>query len=126
MNRPLESNASVAIVTRKDPEGLEIIRHSTAHLLAQAIKELHPKAQITIGPVIENGFYYDFQIERPISEDDFPAIEAEMARIIDADEPFERVEKQGRSAIGNAKWHFTTYLIPISKLKNHQTKKIQE
>src|ERR1700691_3829645 len=66
----IAADAKVAIVTDKDPEALEIIRHSTAHLLAQAVKELFPDAQVTIGPVIEDGFYYDFAYERPFTPDD--------------------------------------------------------
>ncbi|MEI7968360.1 MAG: threonine--tRNA ligase [Betaproteobacteria bacterium] len=75
------SDASVAIVTPKDPEGLEVIRHSTAHLLAYAVKELYPDAQVTIGPVIENGFFYDFSYRRPFTPEDLVAIEARMAEL---------------------------------------------
>jgi hypothetical protein len=71
----IEKDADLAIVTDKDPEGLEVIRHSTAHLLAYAVKELFPEAQVTIGPVIENGFYYDFSYKRPFTPDDLQAIE---------------------------------------------------
>ena len=71
----------VSIVTDKDPEGLEIIRHSTAHLLANAVQELFPDAQVTIGPVIEDGFYYDFAYKRPFSTEDLAAIEKRMAEI---------------------------------------------
>src|SRR5580692_10395183 len=74
-------DATLSIVTDKDPEGLEIIRHSTAHLLANAVQELYPDAQVTIGPVIENGFYYDFAYKRPFSTDDLAAIEKRMAEI---------------------------------------------
>ena len=70
-----DSNARVAIVTEKDKDGLDILRHSTAHLLAYAVKELFPDAQVTIGPVIENGFYYDFSYKRPFTPDDLQAIE---------------------------------------------------
>jgi threonyl-tRNA synthetase len=75
----ISSDAQLDIVTEKDPEGLEIIRHSTAHLMAYAVKELFPTAQVTIGPVIENGFYYDFAFERPFTLDDLAAIERRMA-----------------------------------------------
>ena len=64
---PINEDAQLAIVTDKDPDGLEVIRHSTAHLLAQAVKELFPEAQVTIGPVIEDGFYYDFAYQRPFT-----------------------------------------------------------
>ena len=81
----IESDADLSIVTDKDPEGLEVIRHSTAHLLAQAVKDLFPEAQVTIGPVIENGFYYDFAFERPFAPEDIEAIEKKMAAIAKAD-----------------------------------------
>jgi threonyl-tRNA synthetase len=84
------SDASVAIVTDRDPEGLEVIRHSTAHLLAQAVKELFPEAQVTIGPVIEDGFYYDFAYERPFTPEDLAKIEAKMAELVQADEKVNR------------------------------------
>ncbi len=80
----LERDAAVAIVTDKDPDGLEVIRHSTAHLLAQAVKSLFPAAQVTIGPVIEDGFYYDFAFERPFTPEDIAAIEARMKELAQA------------------------------------------
>jgi threonyl-tRNA synthetase len=81
----ISSDANVAIVTPKDPAGLEIIRHSTAHLLAQAVQQLFPEAQVTIGPVIEDGFYYDFAFERPFTPDDLLAIEQRMTELAEAD-----------------------------------------
>src|SRR5258706_14063507 len=75
----IEADADLAIVTDKSPEGVEILRHSTAHLLAHAVKELFPDAQVTIGPVIENGFYYDFAYKRPFTPEDLVAIEERMA-----------------------------------------------
>ena len=86
----LEKDASVAIVTAKDPEGLELLRHSTAHLMAQAVKELYPTAEVTIGPAIENGFYYDFKFERPVTPEDLTAIEARMHELVKKDIPVER------------------------------------
>ena len=86
----MSRDADVAIVTDKDPEGLEIIRHSTAHLLAYAVKELFPDAQVTIGPVIEDGFYYDFSYKRPFTPDDLAAIERKMAELAKKDEPVVR------------------------------------
>jgi threonyl-tRNA synthetase len=80
-SRAIDRDARVEIVTEKSPEALEIIRHSTAHLLAQAVQRLYPKAQVTIGPVIENGFYYDFAFERQFTPEDLAAIEAEMKKI---------------------------------------------
>jgi threonyl-tRNA synthetase len=86
----IDRDANLAIVTDKDPEGLEVIRHSTAHLLAQAVKELFPEAQVTIGPVIEDGFYYDFAFERPFTPEDLAAIEKKMAELAQADEKVTR------------------------------------
>jgi threonyl-tRNA synthetase len=86
----IEHDAEVAIVTDKDPEGLDVIRHSTAHLLAYAVKELFPDAQVTIGPVIDNGFYYDFSYKRPFTPDDLQAIEKKMAELVKRDEPVTR------------------------------------
>ena len=86
----LEKDASVAIVTAKDPEGLELLRHSTAHLMAQAVKELYPTAEVTIGPAIENGFYYDFSYTRPFTPEDLTAIEARMHELAKKDIPVER------------------------------------
>ena len=78
----IESDATLQLITAKDEEGLDVIRHSTAHLLAQAVKQLFPSAQVTIGPVIENGFYYDFAYERAFTPDDLTAIEAKMQQLV--------------------------------------------
>jgi threonyl-tRNA synthetase len=86
----LESDAELAIVTDKEPDGLELIRHSTAHLLAYAVKELFPDAQVTIGPVIDNGFYYDFSYKRPFTPEDLEAIERRMHELAAKDEKVER------------------------------------
>jgi threonyl-tRNA synthetase len=86
----IERDAPLAIVTERDPEGLELIRHSTAHLLAYAVKELFPDAQVTIGPVIENGFYYDFAYKRPFTPEDLAAIEQRMVELARKDERVER------------------------------------
>jgi len=86
----IETDADVAIVTDRDPDGLEIVRHSTAHLLAMAVKQLFPDAQVTIGPTVENGFYYDFSYQRPFTPDDLAAIEARMAELAKADLPVSR------------------------------------
>jgi threonyl-tRNA synthetase len=87
---PINEDAQLAIVTDKDPDGLSVIRHSTAHLLAQAVKQLFPEAQVTIGPVIEDGFYYDFAYQRPFTPEDLAAIEARMAELVKADLPVNR------------------------------------
>ena len=95
----VESDASVAIVTDKDPEANDILRHSTAHLLAHAVKELFPDAQVTIGPVIENGFYYDFSYKRPFTPEDLQAIEKRMAEIAKRDTPVQRREMPRDEAV---------------------------
>jgi threonyl-tRNA synthetase len=88
----IERDVQLAIVTDKDADGLDVIRHSTAHLLAFAVKELFPEAQVTIGPVIEHGFYYDFSYKRPFTPDDLAAIEKKMAELAKRDIPVERYE----------------------------------
>jgi threonyl-tRNA synthetase len=88
----LSDDAVVAIITAKDPEGLEIIRHSTAHLLAQAVQAIYPSAQVTIGPVIEDGFFYDFAFERPFTPADLELFEAKMRELAAADLPVTRRE----------------------------------
>ena len=93
----IAEDASVSIVTAKDAEGLEVIRHSTAHLLAQAVKQLFPEAQVTIGPVVEDGFYYDFAFKRSFTPEDLTAIEAKMGEIAKLDLPISR-EVMGRAA----------------------------
>jgi len=90
LSRVIDQDAHVAIVTAKDPEGVEVIRHSTAHLLAQAVKLLYPEAQVTIGPVVENGFYYDFSYQRPFTPDDLAAIEKKMEELVAAALPVQR------------------------------------
>ena len=82
--------AALAPVTAEEPDGLRLLRHSTAHVMAAAVKRLFPTAKVTIGPAIDNGFYYDFDVERPFSSEDFPAIEAEMRSIAEARLPFTR------------------------------------
>jgi threonyl-tRNA synthetase len=86
----IEADTQLAIITDKDPAGLEIIRHSTAHLLAYAVKSLFPEAQVTIGPVIENGFFYDFAYKRPFTPEDLAAMEAKMLELAKKDEPVTR------------------------------------
>ncbi|MEO8040321.1 MAG: threonine--tRNA ligase [Betaproteobacteria bacterium] len=86
----IDGDAEVAIVTARDAEGLDLIRHSTAHLLAYAVKELYPDAQVTIGPVIESGFYYDFSYQRPFTPEDLLAIEKKMTELANRDIPVAR------------------------------------
>ncbi len=87
---PIDHDASVVFVTRRDPDALELIRHDAAHVLAEAVQDLYPGTQVTIGPAIENGFYYDFARNEPFTPEDFPAIEARMRDIIARGEKFER------------------------------------
>src|SRR5690606_32775642 len=87
---PLAASGKVEIVTRDDPRALELIRHDTAHVLAEAVQELWPGTQVTIGPVIENGFYYDFARNEPFTPDDFPVSEKKMREIIQRNRPFTR------------------------------------
>lgn len=98
-SHPITENSTVSIVTDKDPEGLEIIRHSTSHLMAQAVKELYPEAQITIGPVIENGFYYDFSLPKHLTNEDLPLIEKKMDEIVKRDLPIVREEMDRDEAV---------------------------
>ncbi|MFC5740346.1 threonine--tRNA ligase [Dyella tabacisoli] len=95
----IDHNASLEIVTEKSPEALEILRHSTAHLLAQAVQRLYPGAQVTIGPVIDNGFFYDFAYERPFTPDDLLKIEAEMEKIVREQLPVSRSVKSRDEAV---------------------------
>jgi threonyl-tRNA synthetase len=95
----IERDVALEIVTDKHPDALEILRHSTAHLLAQAVQRLFPGAQVTIGPVIDNGFYYDFAYERPFTPEDLPAIEAEMQKIVKEASPVSRSVKSRDDAV---------------------------
>src|ERR1041385_1758603 len=90
LNRPLENNAKLEILTTRNPEALEVYRHSTAHLLAAAVLELFPETKLGIGPPIENGFYYDFQRDDPFSPEDLEKIEKRMWEIQARDLPYER------------------------------------
>ncbi|WMJ10036.1 threonine--tRNA ligase [Nitrosomonas sp. sh817] len=90
VSSPINGNCELSIITERDPEGIEIIRHSCAHLLAHAVKELFPEAQVTIGPVIDDGFYYDFSYKRPFTPDDLAAIEKRMSEISRRDLRIER------------------------------------
>jgi threonyl-tRNA synthetase len=95
----IRDDAQLAIITDKDPAGLDVIRHSTAHLLAQAVKQLFPEAQVTIGPVIDDGFYYDFAYSRPFTPEDLVAIEARMKELAQADLPVKRRELPREQAV---------------------------
>ena len=95
----IEHDASLQIITDKSPEALEILRHSTAHLMGQAVQRLYPGAQVTIGPVIDNGFFYDFAYERPFTPEDLPKIEAEMEKIVAEQLPVTRSVKSRDEAV---------------------------
>ena len=99
VSHPIKHDAKLSIITERDAEGLEIIRHSTAHLLAQAVKQLFPEAQVTIGPVIEDGFYYDFAYKRPFTRDDLVAIEERMTMLAAHDQPVSRTVMQRDEAV---------------------------
>ena len=99
LNRPVEPKAELEPVFLESEEGLEILRHSTSHVMAMAVRELFPGVKVTIGPAIENGFYYDFDYERPFREEDLPQIEEKMQEIISADLAFSRKEMTGQEAI---------------------------
>ena len=109
----IASDSTVAIVTDKDPDGLEVIRHSTAHLLAQAVKQLFPEAQVTIGPVIEDGFYYDFAYKRPFTTEDLAAIEAKMQELAKADQKVTRRVLTRDEAVRFFKHHGELYKAEI-------------
>ena len=99
LSRTIESDASIRVITAKDEAGLEVIRHSTAHLLAHAVKQLFPSAQVTIGPVIEDGFYYDFAYERGFTESDLVAIEDRMQELASKDLQVERSVLEKNDAV---------------------------
>ena len=98
---PLEQDGEISLrlLTKKDPEALEVMRHSCAHVMARAVMRLFDGVELAFGPTVPGGFYYDFGLPRPISEEDFPRIEAEMAKIVEEDEPFERVEEPRARAV---------------------------
>ena len=96
---PAEGQVALRLITAKDPQALDLLRHSCAHVMARAIMRLFPGVQLAFGPTVAEGFYYDFEMEHALSEEDFPRIEAEMAKIVKEDEAFERVEMDRQAAI---------------------------
>ena len=113
--RPIEADARLRIITRKDPEALELIRHDAAHVLAMAVQDIFPKTQVTIGPAIENGFYYDFARDQPFTQDDLTRIEARMREIVEADLPTRREVWPRDEAIAHFEKmgeHYKAELIP--------------
>ncbi|WP_422007886.1 threonine--tRNA ligase [Pyruvatibacter mobilis] len=122
LTREIEQDAQVRLITRDEPEGVEIIRHDTAHVLAEAVQELFPGTQVTIGPNIENGFFYDFARDEPFSTDDFEKIEKRMAEIVDRDEPITREVWDRNEAIEHFKSIGETYKAEIiSDLPENET-----
>ena len=113
--RPIEHDANIRIITKKDPEALELIRHDAAHVLAMAVQELYPGTQVTIGPAIEDGFYYDFARDEPFTPEDLPKIEAKMREIVKAgaaDPPRSLAARQGgRSISRTSARHYKAELI---------------
>lgn len=99
LSSPLTNGDRIEIITEKSPEALEIIRHSTSHLMAQAVKEIFPQAKVTIGPAIETGFYYDFDVDKPFTPEDLERIEAKMLQLAAADQKIERREYTSAEAI---------------------------
>ena len=96
---PTDTEVNLKIITKTDPVSLETMRHSCAHVMARAVMRVKPGVQLAFGPAIDGGFYYDIQSETPLTEDDFPAIEKEMAKIVELDEPFERVVQDRDQAV---------------------------
>ena len=96
---PSDGEVSLRLLTKKDPEALRIMRHSCAHVMARAVMRLFDGVQLAFGPTTDKGFYYDMKLPRSLTEADFPAIEAEMARLIKADEPFERIDEPRQKAL---------------------------
>ena len=109
----IDSDAALEPIFLESEEGLEILRHSTSHVMAMAVKELFPHAKVTIGPAIENGFYYDFDYERTFREDDLPKIEAKMKEIVKADLPFKRSEMTSEEAIALFREEGEDYKVEI-------------
>ena len=120
LDRPIETDATLAIVTDKDPAALELLRHSSAHIMATAVRELFPQAGIGFGPPIEDGFYYDFQVERPFTPEDIQQIEARMVEVAARDYPFSR-EVVDRSEANRRFSDDPLKLERISELKDDET-----
>ncbi len=115
LEREPAGEIGVRILTERDPESLDVMRHSCAHVMARAVMRLYESVQLAFGPTIENGFYYDFGLDRSIAEEDFATIEAEMAKIIADDEPFERIEEPREQALA-----ICSDLAPDTEGRAHQ------
>src|SRR5271163_177825 len=99
LSLPLEADATVEPIVTDSPEGIDVLRHSTAHLMAMAVQALHPGTEVTIGPVIEDGFFYDFAPKTPFTVDDLPKIEAKMRELVKADHKIHRTEVSREEAV---------------------------
>jgi threonyl-tRNA synthetase len=121
LTRPITSSGSLRILTHVDPEALEVLRHSTAHVTAQAVQELYPGTKIAQGPVIEDGFYYDFDRDEPFTEADLEAIEERMAEIVSRDLPVERIELSQAEAIEHFESQQEPYKVHFAATKGGET-----
>jgi len=119
--RPIERDASLQILTQKDPEALEVLRHSTAHAVAQAVQELYPGTKIGQGPVIDNGFYYDFDREVPFTDADLGTIEARVREIVARDLPIERLELPKAEAVAFFEREAEPYKVYFATTKGDDT-----
>ena len=115
---PIEGDVSVEIITRTTDEGLEVLRHDAAHAMAEAVKELYPETQVTIGPAIQDGFYYDFSREEAFAPEDLEGIEAKMREIVDRDEPIVRELWDRSEAIDFFNGHGA---VSYTHLRAHET-----
>jgi len=113
LNMQITKNCSLEILTLRDPEGLEVLRHTAAHVLANAVKNIYPTVKLGMGPAIKNGFYYDFDFDTPISQEDFVKIEAQMQAIIKADFPIVRKKMTKKSALAKMKGFNETYKVEL-------------
>ncbi len=121
LKRPITADARVEVVVPKDPDALTVLRHSTAHATAQAVQELFPGTKIGQGPVVENGFYYDFDRDQPFTDDDLAAIEARMAEIVARDLPIERIEMPKSEAVAFFEKEAEPYKIYFATTKGDET-----
>ena len=113
LSTPITTDATVDVITAKSPEGLDILRHTCSHVMAEAVKELYPETQVTIGPSVENGFYYDFARATPFTPADLEAIEKRMAEIVDRDEKIVREEKSREDALNFFKAKGEKYKVEL-------------
>ena len=113
LTTPINEDVELEVLTFADPDGAKVLRHTASHVLAQAVKRIRPDAKLAIGPAIDNGFYYDFDLEEPFSTEDFAKIEKEMARIVQANEPLERFELPREEAIALMESQGQSYKVEL-------------